>query len=161
MLEVALVLTWVMETYLQLTPLSLILIQTLLLLIQIPLKNVIFLSSERNQLPVLSIHRVKVVNLLLGMICLSISTMKMKRVISKKLKLRLNSSTKCLESTSMMLSKSLYTILNSLLLTKTLSLITTGTLVLPVLLENLLLLKLLKIGNSMLFNLIPNNQLPN
>lgn len=161
MLEVALVLTWVMETYLQLTPLSLILTQTPLLLILIPLKNVISLSSERNLLPVLSIHRVKVVNLLLGMICLSISIMKMKRVISKKLKLRLNSSTKCLESTSMMLSKSLYTTQNSSLKTKTPLLITTGMLVSPVPLENLLLLKLLKIGNSMLFNLIPNNQLPN
>jgi hypothetical protein len=109
----------------------------------------------------LSILRVKVVNLSLGMTCLSISTMKTKKVISKKLELRLNSLTKCLEFTSMMLSKSLYTIQNSSLMTKTLSLITTGTLVLPVLLENLLLLKLLKIGNSMLFNLILNNQLPN
>ena len=84
MLEVVLVLTWVMETYLQLTPLNLILTQIPLLLILTLLKNVIFLSSERNLLPVLLIPRVKVVNLSLGMICLSISTMKMKKVILKK-----------------------------------------------------------------------------
>jgi hypothetical protein len=84
MLEVVLVLTWVMETYLQLTPLNLILTQIPLLLILTLLKNVIFLSSERNLLLVLSIPRVKVVNLSLGMICLSISTMKTKKVILKK-----------------------------------------------------------------------------